>query len=96
MKTKIGECLYPVGPIGLLDAAYIDEGTRTDPRAASFALHHVSPADWYAMRGGGEEPVRGRPQYIALTGQSDTLAIYPAPDKNCELVVRYYPPLMTI
>lgn len=95
MKLEPGKCVYPFPPIGEIVSIALDTGIERDQQAALYVVALVSPADWAIMRGDpGKPALRGQVMYAAYLGP-DGLAVYPAPHTDCDLLVSYYPPMMT-
>lgn len=91
MKLKRGKNFYKLKKqIGTLDAAYIDEREKCGP---CFRLCLVLPGHIARMRAKNEEIVLGIPAFIEPSQDGKEIDLFPAPDKDYNLVLRYHPPM---
>lgn len=87
MNIRKGKGDYRLPPMGQLVDVF------RESCGAYFTLMLVRPellAQWRAKT----PRVRGKPVYAAIIGRNHTLSIYPAPDADGELKLRYFPPMV--
>jgi len=91
MKLEPGRCDYPLPDCGQLHDIVLDEGVLEES-GHFYALMTIQPEEWKKLRGDpGKPPMRGRPLYFAWFGPELGLRLWPAPDADYELHVRYFP-----
>lgn len=97
MKIKAKRDTYPVPPIGQWVRITFEEGSREHMTADScFAVQLVEWQDMMEMKGRTDEPILGVPTKMAHNKVANVIVIFPAPEKNGELYLGFYPPMVEI
>ncbi len=98
MKLLPGIGEYDLPPIGQIVGMVIDE-RRLSPDGVWVRLIMVAPAELVRMQAENRKPgapdVRGCPTYFALFG-AQMIHVFPAPDREYEARLRFYPPMEEI
>lgn len=88
MRIKAGQSTYKAPPIGKLLRAYLDEHARGAP-GTLHAVEIVTPEEILRLDPGAT----GAPKKAALiVGRGWVLQVWPTPDEDARLRVRYFPP----
>lgn len=91
MKLIKGQNVYRVpDPIGWVESVIIDTGQRTMD-GIRFILCRVEPDKIFEMM---KDKISSIP--YAFAHLSDDIIIYPTPDIDGDLIVRFYPPMKEI
>lgn len=94
MKLEIARDTYPLDDFGEMVMLAVDTGVQTMV-GYYIQLYQISATEWVKLRGDrSRAPECGVPSRFAIFGDGGTvLHLYPAPDKDYELIGRYYPAL---
>jgi hypothetical protein len=91
VKLKIAKDIYPLSDFGRVISIVLEVGYGTHNEYL-MSLMEISPNDWLVARGDlGKPPLCGTPVRFALAGPTPDLCLHPAPDKEYNLIVRYFP-----
>ena len=94
MKLEPGKDVYPFPPIGQIVDLAVDTGLW-EMRGTIYHVAQVSPEEWVQMRGDRSKPCfRGKVMYVSYLGPDLGIGVFPAADKECDLIVRYFPPMV--
>jgi hypothetical protein len=89
MKMKRGKGDMKMPPIGLMQTAVI-------VRENCYPLHLVRPNEIRVRRAQDAKEVLGMPVMFALSEDYKTGMLYPAPDEDGEILLRFYPPMIEV
>lgn len=89
MKLERDKPVYSLPPVGILEGAF----SVVDGLNYRLAAVRLTVMD--SMR--GKDPgVKGRPMFFSLDEARHELHVFPCPDADGEIFVRYYPPMVEI
>jgi hypothetical protein len=95
MRLEAKKASYKLPWIGLIEGVAVEY----EPGAPIFRIALVDISKLVAMRKEHDGEIFARPVYAALerlSADGDTLELYPTPDTNGRLIVRYYPPVVEL
>ena len=93
MKLEPGKPNYPLDDVGKIHGVYVDCGRR-EMNGALYPLQPISPAEYDSMVESVQKKgadIVGIPTYFAYIGPEIGICLFPAPEKDWELHVDYYP-----
>lgn len=96
MKLEPGKCDYPLVDCGPIERVTIAKDLG-DGTGFARVLMEIDPEEWATIRGDPDLPViRAAPVYFALLIGSESILVWPAPDKAYEIHVRYFPQMREV
>lgn len=95
MKLEARKASYKLPWVGMIEGVAVEY----ESGAPTFRITLVDISRLVVMRKEHNGEIFARPVYAALERLSvdgDTLELYPTPDTNGRLIVRYYPPAVEL
>lgn len=97
MKAKAKRDIYPVPEIGQWVRATYEEGSREHmTNGYMMALNFMEWHEMERLKSQNEEPLLGMPVRIAHNSITKEVMLYPAPEKDGELYLGFFPPMIEI
>lgn len=97
MKLEPGKTAYVIdAPVGMLERVALDTGVEKMSRGATrVLLRAVSPEEMWDLQKREDTP-HGRPQFYAFGAVQNTVVIWPPPAEAWDMMVSYWPPMVTV
>lgn len=93
VKFKVGQIKLKVPPMGSLEEACLLDGTITGRRVE---VVHIDILLKNRKTFGPSAESRAYPMQVALAMGANEIHLWPTPHKSGEIILKYYPPMITI